>query len=249
MKVKFFSPSYKRGFELSSTQVLFPFVEMVVCETEGEEYRKSGNRVITCPVGVQGNLCRVRNWILDYCVKKNIDVVVIMDDDFQGVFRNVDKKGRKMSGDDLEEWAEMAGVMCEDSGVKFFGINPANDKGSYREHTPFSFLGYIGGPLQGHYLKGNDLRYDEKLPLKEDYDMTLQHLNKFRRVLRFNMIYCNVKQAENVGGCAVYRNSVFERQQFEDLIKKWGSRIVQKDEKSKRGFDFNPILKIPIKGV
>lgn len=33
------------------------------------------------------------------------------------------------------------------------------------------------------------------------------------------------------------------------LQKKWGSNIIKRDNKSKRGFDFNPILKTPLKGV
>lgn len=246
-KVGFFSPSYKRPYK-SITQVQYPEVMLVVMESEKDDYENFGNRVVCCPDEVQGNLCRVRNWILDK-YKNEYDVIVLMDDDFYGLYRFVAQKIDKMDMDDLMEWAEVAAIMCLDGGIRFFGVNPANDKGGYREHTPFSFLGYIGGPIQGHVMINNELRYDEKLPLKEDYDMTLQHLYRYRKVLRYNMIHYQVKQAVQEGGCAVYRNSEREREQFEFLVKKWGSRIVTKDEKSLKGFDFNPILKMPIKGV
>ena len=36
-----------------------------------------------------------------------------------------------------------------------------------------------------------------------------------------------------------------EKQQFFALQNKWGKDIVIRDKKSKRSFDFNPILKIP----
>ncbi|WP_143435191.1 MULTISPECIES: hypothetical protein [Lactobacillus] len=101
------------------------------------------------------------------------------------------------------------------------------------------------------------MRYDERLPLKEDYDMTLQQLNKYRKVLRVNKFFYRVKQAENVGGCASYRNFEFEKEQLNALVNKWGSKIVRMDnadrshnlKKEKKKIDFNPIIKPPIKGV
>jgi hypothetical protein len=246
-KIGWFSPSYKRP-QKSITQIQYPMVTLVVMESEVEAYEKNGNRVVSCPDEIQGNLCRVRNWILNK-FKKDYDVIMLMDDDFIGLYRFNKQEIYKMSDDDVLEWAENAFIMCMDADIKLFGVNPANDKGGYREHTPFSFLGYIGGPISGHIMKDNPLRYDESLPLKEDYDMTLQHLLKYRKVLRFNMIHYQVKQAIQEGGCAVYRNTEEERRQFELLEKKWGNRIITKDNQSLRGFDFNPILKIPIKGV
>jgi hypothetical protein len=67
--------------------------------------------------------------------------------------------------------------------------------------------------------------------------------------LRVNYACYDVKQAEQEGGCATYRNIQKEIMQFNLLQKKWGSRIIRQDKKSKRSFDFNPILKLPHKGV
>ena len=122
------------------------------------------------------------------------------------------------------------------------------DKGAYREHTPYATTSYIGSPFHAHITDGGIL-YDENLPLKEDYDITLQHLHKYRGCMRVNYACYEVKQAEQIGGCAQYRNVKKEIEQFELLQKKWGSKIIQKDKSSKRSFDFNPILKSPIKGV
>lgn len=58
------------------------------------------------------------------------------------------------------------------------------------------------------------------------------------------------------GGCAQYRNMEREKQQFEMLQKKWGSKIVRLDtsnkgrsKKDRKYIDYNPIIKIPIKGI
>jgi hypothetical protein len=85
--------------------------------------------------------------------------------------------------------------------------------------------------------------------LKEDYDITLQHIKENGGCLRINFANYDVKQAEQSGGCATYRNIQKETEQFDLLQKKWGSKIVQRDSMSKRKFDFNPILRIPLRGV
>lgn len=58
-----------------------------------------------------------------------------------------------------------------------------------------------------------------------------------------------VKQAEQTGGCARYRTTEREMEQFKLLQKKWGEDVVRMDNSSKRRFDFNPMLKVPLKGV
>jgi len=245
MKIKFFAPSYKRP-QKSITQKTYPFVKLVVRELEAKEYIENNNDIVIVPNEAQGNLCKIRNYILDNFFD-DADCLILLDDDCKGISRWQDQKNIKFNKDDLLEFAEQMTILCNDFGFKFWGLNCVSDKGAYREHTPFGTLQYIGGPFQAH-LK-NEIRYDEKLPLKEDYDITLQHIKKYKGCLRVNFANYDVKQAEQVGGCATYRNIKNETEQFELLQKKWGNKIIQKDNKSKRKFDFNPILRIPLKGV
>lgn len=64
-----------------------------------------------------------------------------------------------------------------------------------------------------------------------------------------------VKQSEQPGGCATYRNREREEAQLLALQRKWGSGIVKVDQSNKgksskiHRFDYNPIIKAPIKGV
>ena len=245
MKVKFFVPSYKRP-EKSITQINYPFAKLVVRESDADEYVKNGNEIIIVPDNAQGNLCKIRNYILDNFFT-DCDCIILLDDDCKGIYRWQDQKKIKFQADELMEFCEQMTILCNDYKFKFWGLNCIPDKGAYREHTPFGTLQYIGGPFQAH-LK-NPIRYDQKLPLKEDYDITLQHIKKYNGCLRVNFANYEVKQAEQSGGCATYRNLQKEIEQFDLLQKKWGSKIIKKDNTSKRKYDFNPILNIPLKGV
>lgn len=246
MKVKFYSPSYKRP-EKSITQIHFPDVKLVVRESEAEEYIANGNDVVICPDSAQGNLCRVRNWILDNLFD-DADCIVLLDDDCSRIGRWEEQVQIKFNMNDLSEFAENVANLTKEMGFHFWGLNCVTDKGAYREYTPFGTLQYIGGPFQAH-LKTSEIRYDEDLPLKEDYDISLQHIHKYGGCLRVNFAHYDVKQAEQEGGCATYRNLKKEKQQFFALQKKWGKDVIKRDKGSKRSFDFNPVLKVPIKGV
>lgn len=246
MKVKFFAPSYKRP-EKSITQIHYPDVKIVVRESEAEEYRANGNDIVVCPDSAQGNLCRVRNWILDN-LYDDADCIVIIDDDCSYIGRWEEQSQIKFNMNDLQEFCENIANITKEMGFHFWGLNCVTDKGAYREYTPFGTLQYIGGPFQAH-LKTSEVRYDEELPLKEDYDITLQHIHKYKGCLRVNFAHYNVKQAEQEGGCATYRNLDKEKQQFFALQRKWGKDVIKRDKQSKRSFDFNPIMKTPIKGI
>ena len=139
--------------------------------------------------------------------------------------------------------------MCQ---VKF--VDGSIDEMAYRHASPFSTVSPVLGPFQC-FMKGNRCFYDETLPLKEDYDMTLQQLNLERVILRVNAYHYVCKQSVNEGGCASYRNREREKQQIEALCQKWGSDIVKLDttnkghSKKKKLDDYNTIIHIPIKGI
>ena len=61
------------------------------------------------------------------------------------------------------------------------------------------------------------------------------------------------KDHGNLGGCADMRTMAREKEQLALLQKKWGSKIIKIDTtqrgKKKKNFDFNPIIKTPIKGI
>lgn len=261
MNISINAPSYKRPKGVLTLDYL-PMCKIWVDESEAEEYRMAnpGATIISCPKGVQGNLCRVRNYILETEFAAGADVVLIIDDDLQYIARFAMNNGFgyevvKVDAKDIYNFIAKYSILADDLGAKFWGLNCNNDNMAYRHCLPFSTTAYIGGPFQC-FLKGNRCKYDERLPLKEDYDMTLQQLNLERVVLRVNSYHYVCKQSVQAGGCATYRNRLREAQQFEALRKKWGGDIIKRDKSNKgrsskeRIFDdYNPILKSPIKGV
>lgn len=197
-------------------------------------------------------MCRIRNYILNNFFDDETDCIILLDDDCKGIYRWEGVKKIKLTPDEFMEVSEVLTRVCYEWGFRFWGTAPVPDKQSSREGMPFNTLGYIGGPFQAH-LKDNKIRYDEGLPLKEDYDITLQHIKEYGGCLRVNWLCYDVKQGMSgtgqTGGCATYRNMDREIEQFRLLQKKWGSDVVRRDKTSKRSFDTNPILKVPLKGV
>lgn len=262
MKISVNCPSYKRP-KVKTLEYL-PFCQVWVDEDEYEEYKRQNGedaKIISCKKGIQGNLCRIRNHIMRTEFENGADVVVIVDDDMMGVFFFETENGyaykrHLVETEDFLPFIEKYSIMADDIGAKFWGVNVNKDNQCYRAYSPFSTTSYIGGPFQV-FLKGNECYYDERLPLKEDYDMTLQQLNKYRVVFRLNKFHYEVKQAEQAGGCATYRNFEREKSQLELLRKKWGGDIVKNDfldrshksKKVKTKIDFNPVIKPPIKGI
>lgn len=261
MRISINCPSYKRP--KVETLDYLSTCKVWVAEREYESYIAANKgfeeNIISVPNEVQGNVCRIRNYILDQELKEN-DVVLLIDDDLHSIGRFVPRgvygyAEEILSESELYSMLERYSVLCEDFGFKHWGVMCNRDALSYRQTTPFSTVSYVGSPFSV-FLKGNDLRYDERLPLKEDYDMTLQQCNKYRGCLRVNAYHYDCKQSKQAGGCATYRNYEREKAQLEVLQKKWGKRIVKIDQalnhnakKNKVNIDYNPIIHIPIKGV
>jgi hypothetical protein len=250
-------PSYKRP--QVETLKYVPDARVYVSEREADLYREAnpGAEIITVPPRIQGNVARVRNWMLDHQLSQG-KAVCMMDDDLRSIAYWEGGMEYPVLPSDLPEFLERFTLMAIEFGCFLWGVNIARDQQNYREHTPFSLSSPILGPFCVH-LPGSSIRYDERLPLKEDYDLCLQHLNVHRRVLRVNKYHYIVKQAEQPGGCASYRTLKAERDQFEILRNKWGSEIVRRDASrnglsgkgtaTRKVWDINPVIKPPIKGV
>ena len=262
MKISVNVPSYKRPDDIKTLQYL-PYSRIWVDGSDYDSYKKSNPNaeIIKCADGIQGNLCRVLNYILDEEFKRGMDVVLILDDDIRYIERfevseitGYGYERYKLDADEVLQMIEKYSIMAKDLGAKFWGLNINPDQRCYHHNTPFSTKSYIGGPFRCH-LKGSRCRYDERLFFKDDYDMTLQQLNMERVVLRVNAYHYICEQSTNKGGLAAYRNRDREYEQCEMLIKKWGGHIFKYDETNKghtskeKKLDYNLIMKIPIKGV
>jgi hypothetical protein len=261
MNISVNCPSYKRP--KVETLDYLPFVKVWIDEAEYDDYVKAneGATIISYVKGIQGNVCRIKNHILRTECENGNDVVIIMDDDMSGIGRYVHQGtygyvNKKLKADEFMDFVVKYSMIAEDIGANYWGLNCNPDRQSYKQSLPYNIKTFIGSPFVG-FLKGNECYYDENLPLKEDYDMTIQQLNKYRVVLRVNYYHYYVKQGKQSGGCATYRNHNREMEQLELLQKKWGSDIVKVDtgdrshkaQKTRIKTDYNPVIRVPIKGV
>lgn len=253
MKIRVCIPSYKRP--KVETLDYLPFCRVYVDKSEYDDYVKNNHKwakIIACDDWIQWNVARVRNHILKREFDDWADVVVLLDDDMKKIAYFKWDDEIILKAEDFERFVIKYSIMCKDLGAYYWWMNVNSDKKCYREYSPFSTLSFIWWPFQA-FLKWWNLWYDENLPLKEDYDMLLQQVNKYRKILRVNAYHYVCKQSENAWGCAVMRNIERETQQFEMLRKKWGDKIVKSDtfanKKNRKFLDYNPQIHIPIRWI
>lgn len=230
MNISVNCPSYRRP-DSALTLDYLPYCKVWVDDEEYEAYREHYPKaeIVRCPKGVQGNgPARVRNYILDTEFGKGADVVVLLDDDISYIERFEVGEGSgygyeryKLDADELMVFIEKYSIMCEDIGAKYWGINLNPDQRCYHHNTPFSTKGMVLGPFSCH-LKGTECRYDESTLFKDDYDMAIQQLNRYRVTLRVNSHHYVCKQSENAGGLAAFRNRDREKEETMALQRKWG---------------------------
>lgn len=246
-----FIPSYRRPGAVK-TLVTCPDAVLVVAESERESYAAAypDAKIWGIPDGVQGNIARVRNYILD---NAGYEAVAMMDDDIAsfGYFEGDPSFGYervRLSGDAFDAFVERYTELCYDMGLHLWGVNIQAANRLYHQAEPFSLTKVVLGPFNVHIE--SPVRYDEDIPLKEDYDLFLRHMQRFRGVLRVNGAwYANDGSKGAKGGCSEMRDVEEERRQFGALERRWGSSVVRRDGGSRRGFDFNPKIRVPIAGV
>lgn len=99
--------------------------------------------------------------------------------------------------------------------------------------APTSNTFYAGADVKTqHFILGDlflaapsDIRFDERLPLKEDYDYTCQHIATFGQVARLDFVLANFKHRSNKGGAVDYRTAALEQEAIALLRSKWPAWI------------------------
>ena len=266
IKIAYACPSYRRPY--CRTARYINKTNIYIDKSDERSYRDMNEgygNIVVCDDGIQGNLPRVRNYILDTEFNDGADIVVMMDDDLEYIgYFNVDEKNgygyvkHKVRKTDIDDFVLYGSVLCQEWGFGMWGCNHAQDPMFYNHYTPFSTQSSCVGQFMV-FVK-NELRFDEELPLKEDYDMCVQQLNKYRGMLMLNFCFVKADFGKLSGGTAVRRNHNAEFEQFKLFKKKWGSGIVRGANVLSGGrgkksgyvhkYDFShPIVKCPIKGI
>ncbi len=232
-----YCPSYKRSDIAISHKLFKPDrFTYVVRESEYEKYLHLGVNLlrITDPVN---NICETRNWIYDHAPIKNR---LQVDDDMSGVHWFYKKERLLLDIDQLDCIITRHFEIAEDLGIKMWGLNILPDPIAYTTFKPYNFNKPILGPFTA--TLDMDLRHDPRLTLKEDYDMFLQVMHKYGKVMRCNFLSYQVDHQKMRGGCQTYRTIEKEREQNLLLQKKWGSEIVITNTKNAESINMRIML-------
>lgn len=231
MRIKYIVPSYKRAKSICTLDYLSKAVA-VVSEDEIEEYRRyhpsyDESRFIACPREYQGKgKPKVLNWILDNLFY-DCDCLIELDDDIHAYMAHMkNEKDRILDENEVYEIFENNSRIAKQWGCGIWGLSPNSDPMVYDEFKPFRLHAYIDGGTVGHVEK-NDLRYDEELSVKEDVDYFLQNIQRYHKALRIEKYYINKESFTNEGGANAIRNSKLEKEQFQKMQEKWGSKIIR----------------------
>ena len=161
--------------------------------------------VVTHTKGIQ----KARNAILDYFPKD--EYIVMLDDDIEEVLKLssgtredglVKKKLEHMDGKEIKEFMEYAFKICKINSTKLWGIYPVMNP--FFMSKKINNKGFIIGSFCG--IINSDIRFDDNLPLKEDYQFTADHIIKHKKIARFDYVTAKIKHYTNTGGVVDLRN-------------------------------------------
>lgn len=240
-------PSFGRPGK-TTTQNVFRSGVCVVPESQAEAYSEfewpKGWKVEAIPDERDGRKSRKQNAVLDLYPDRDL---VMVDDDYKYVGQWQKGIDVRCDFDQLDGMLANGFQMARDVGTPLWGINVQVDRRFYREHAPFAFLSVCLGPFMAWVgeLRPEDLRYDESLWYKEDYDISLKVLRRFKNIVRLSRYHYMVDHHEKAGGVVGMRNMDAEIAENARLEKRWGSRVWKRQEHR----SVNPIIKVPIKGI
>jgi hypothetical protein len=247
-------PSYKRAHDLKGKDYFF-MAKYCVPQSQIQDYIDvvGEDRVISLPDEQDGDITRKRNWIL-----RNIPRPLIMiDDDVSSIgyyelrkgIKDGNQKKKILEPNEIEEFFKHTFETTEQFGAKMFGLSQNEDNRIYKEFLPFSLSKIALGPVQGH-LK-HDLLFDERVGTKDDYDMALQQLNKYKKIFRWNKFHYICEHGDNKGGIVSYRSKEKEIEYCKAIMMKWGTKVIKYQIPPRKMTDLLNAKKVnvPIKGV
>lgn len=211
-------PSKARPFR-SKTKDLLTCGIMYVPESEVQEYKKIYSEVVGVPNEVRG-ITATRNWILRNCGERD---VVFVDDDVRNAGRFVLNAGGgklercKMSEEEWMREFERLFELTDSFGWKIFGVNTESSRWSCHVGHPFQLRGYVLASCMG-IINDGTLYFDESFRVKEDYEISLRHVQQFGGIVRAEYMYFENEHWTGDGGCKDYRTDELERDCINRLI-------------------------------
>lgn len=189
---------------------------MVRDQKDYRDYKAAG----AVHIEVSGGLCESRNAGIDHAHEQN-RWCVQLSDDLKKVELAISKK--KTVEIELSAVVEQIVVAMVATGARLGGVAPTANPFYFNPNRPLQQRHFIVGDLI--VVAPTDLRFDENLKLKEDYDYTLQHISTYGKVARLSIVLAHFRHRNNSGGAVDFRTEDREQEAIAYLKEKWGSAI------------------------
>lgn len=232
-------PSYNRHDKVRTYEYL-GCGHIVVPESQEKDYKKRyGSAVVSIPDKRDGSVAKKRNAVLDLIKENETDGYGwVCDDDFIHLVRK--KENIKLSGEECLEHFERIYIMAKDMGANYGGFDYSADNMKLKDYQPFSLTKQI------FYVAlinvNDDIKYDERLKVNEDYEFFIQKINDNRRIIKDNQ-YCAITHGDDGGKNSTIGYDRKEQRHYATMINnKWGYKAMIWN---RTRFEF----KIPIKGA
>lgn len=175
----------------------------IILSTQTEEdytsYREKYGEMATVLYRKGKNVCDNKNTILDWITENAEGTrVVICSDKVRGVkWMDRDKNLHKIdTREEMDRFVKKAFGVTKMLGGSVFGVYSVGNT-FYMSHN-IAINQQILGCFMG-ILDPTSERFDPKVPLKEDFEFSLRHINKGGRVVRFNDV-CLTETLHTGGG-------------------------------------------------
>lgn len=173
-------------------------------EKEKEEYEKFNPELKIVSCGSKG-IAKCRNFIFDYYPQE--EKILMMCDDVTGIYHKYGEhswRHWKMSNEEIDEFIQYGFLLCEGYKTKMWGISPTSG-GGINLKNKICFAKFIIGTFCG--IINNNIKCDERLPLKEDYDLTAKYIKEFGKIVAIDNVHPCARHYTNKGGAVSYRSS------------------------------------------
>lgn len=211
--------SHNRPLNVTKLEKLLGMpVTWIVGKGEGKIYRLAGAENVI----EGGGLCASRNAALNLAADRNAICIQVSDDLKKLQIASIENEVKRAHPIDFFAACELLVTRLCESPYLLAGVAP----------TPNLF--YFNKPISEKLFIVGDfiavdthcgLYFDEYMTLKEDYDYTLQHFQKYGGALRCNDILATFQHRTNHGGACDIRTSVMEQQMILHLKEKWPNDI------------------------
>ena len=176
------------------------YIFIVEDEINDYEYLKDEVNIV---IGVEG-LCNQRKFIKNYFNEEQY--IINMDDNIDGLYEVINEK-RLCEYNNLEELFKRGYDLMKQNGLKIWGLYPVfNPYYMYKNDEYSMDFKYIMGGIYGEI---NDTNLEVTNSIKEDYERTFLHYDKYDGMIRFNRITC--KRRLNYKGMVDEEREVVEK--------------------------------------